>query len=90
MTRQYMSGWFGPSVVVEPPVRGCNSPCACTGDCGVKAAVCNHDDIEPTSQCCGAPAYYGFCGRCRNHTGWVKYCAVCDTEVPAEVNEARP
>ena len=53
-------------------------------------AVCHHDDIEPTSQCCGAAVYAGVCSRCNEHTGYVRYCEVCDTEFPAEVNEACP
>ena len=56
----------------------------------VCSASAEHDDIEPTSQCCGGTNFYGFCSKCHEHTGWVRYCEVCDTEFPAEVNEARP
>lgn len=49
--------------------------------------ICNHDDLEVTSLCCGASAYYGFCAKCREHTGWVKYCEVCDKEFDAEAPE---
>ena len=45
---------------------------------------CDHNAIEPTSQCCGGYNYYGFCSKCSDHTGWVKYCEVCDTEFTVE------
>ena len=45
---------------------------------------CKHfDDLEKSSVCCGATASddYGFCGQCRDTTGWVRYCEPCDLEM---------
>ena len=46
--------------------------------------VCEHDTLEVVSVCCGATAFYGFCARCHEHTGWVKWCEVCEQEIEAE------
>ena len=51
---------------------------------------CDHDNITPTSQCCGAPNYFGVCAQCHERTGWFQYCEVCDTEFPVEFDELRP
>jgi hypothetical protein len=38
---------------------------------------CSHEELEVVSSCCGAPAFYGVCGQCRDHTGWEEYCVEC-------------
>ena len=46
--------------------------------------ACHHDNLEVVSECCGAPAVWGVCAKCRDFTGFVKYCPECDTEIPVE------
>ena len=57
---------------------------------GENQSRCDHDSLEVVSMCCGASNYYGFCGSCKEHTNWIKYCYVCDTELHVTVNEQRP
>ena len=45
---------------------------------------CEHfDELERVSECCGSEASdeSGCCGKCRDHTGWVRYCEPCDLEM---------